>query len=302
MTLPSRLRRLFTGAAATTVAAALGALLPPGAARAMDDAPSPWDMTDLDPSLADTAGSDSLLEVMFVVVACYVGLMVLYLWLASMIDEESDSTVNGRPNSFEDPQQHQSPAPSQQQLQPPTDPLPPSYPKYMHANVRSVREPKRGHALVAPSFEESPGSYVDGLAGVKAVLARQAADYVAGQVRACGSVVRRKLYLRRLAARETGRMPTTTSNSSKRQEPDIALLLSEPAALEVLVDRCLDGVPPEMLSDEGSDETLVRSICGMVARRLAAAEVGELVRSMQAAEKQRQVRQQGDRAFGAELW
>jgi len=82
-----RLRRLFSGAAATTVAAALGALLPPGAARAMDDAPSPWDMTDLDPSLADTAGSDSLLEVMFVVVACYVGLMVLYLWLASMIDE-----------------------------------------------------------------------------------------------------------------------------------------------------------------------------------------------------------------------
>jgi len=57
-----------------------------------------------------------------------------------------------------------------------------------------------------------------------------------------------------------------------------------------------------MLSDEGSDETLVRSICGMVARRLAAAEVGELVRSMQAAEKQRRVRQQGDRAFGAELW
>jgi hypothetical protein len=56
-----------------------------------------------------------------------------------------------------------------------------------------------------------------------------------------------------------------------------------------------------MLSDAAGDEYLVRSITATTARRLAAAEVGALVRSMQAAVEE-QKRQQDGGALGGELW
>jgi hypothetical protein len=83
---------------ATAAAAALLGLLPAGASRAAVAALA---------SAAEGVGYDldfdgaspEVLEVMFVVVATYFGLMVLYIWLASMIDEvgltctEMESTV-----------------------------------------------------------------------------------------------------------------------------------------------------------------------------------------------------------------
>jgi hypothetical protein len=63
--------------------------------------------------------------------------------------------------------------------------------------------------------------------------------------------------------------------------------------------------PADLLGSDGaSDESVVRGVCRAVARRLAAAEAGELVRSMQAAAKLRAgggSRGGGD-AFGAEVW
>ncbi len=92
-----RLRTLLARAAAHA-AAALAALLPAGAARAMD-ALAPWDAAPydlVDPDVIDAvAGDETLLEVMLVVVACYVGLIVGYLWLASMIDGEVRGAVAG---------------------------------------------------------------------------------------------------------------------------------------------------------------------------------------------------------------
>jgi hypothetical protein len=44
---------------------------------------------------------------------------------------------------------------------------------------------------------------------------------------------------------------------------------------------------PDSVLADGSEECLVRSITGAVARRLAAAEASELVRSMQAALQER---------------
>ena len=83
-----RLRRLVAGAAAATAAsaaAALAGLLPAGAAAAVDSL-APYDSPlSLDPELVEA--NPELVEVMFFVVATYVGLMFLYLWMASLIDE-----------------------------------------------------------------------------------------------------------------------------------------------------------------------------------------------------------------------
>lgn len=83
-----RLRRLAAAAGAATAAsaaAALAALVPAGAAGAID-ALAPYDSPlSLDPEIVDS--NPELVEVMFFVVATYVGLMFLYLWMASMIDE-----------------------------------------------------------------------------------------------------------------------------------------------------------------------------------------------------------------------
>lgn len=50
--------------------------------------------------------------------------------------------------------------------------------------------------------------------------------------------------------------------------------------------------------DGSSEESMVRGISGVVARRLAAAEAGELIRSMQAAMKQRAK----EETFNFEMW
>lgn len=61
-------------------------------------------------------------------------------------------------------------------------------------------------------------------------------------VRECGSVVRRQLYLRRLAAREgVGKLP----HASKRAPTSIALLLGQPGEMEHLVEQCLDNLVGE---------------------------------------------------------
>lgn len=87
-----RLRRWLAGTAAATAAstaAALAGLLPAGVASAIDGL-GPYDaaLDPLDAELLD-ASTPELMEVMFIVVATYFGLMVLYLWLASIIDEVS---------------------------------------------------------------------------------------------------------------------------------------------------------------------------------------------------------------------
>lgn len=71
---------------AASAAAALATLLPAGVASAMDSL-APYDAPlSLDTELVEGA-SPELVEVLTFVVATYVGLMLLYLWLASMIDE-----------------------------------------------------------------------------------------------------------------------------------------------------------------------------------------------------------------------
>ncbi|KIY91906.1 hypothetical protein MNEG_16058 [Monoraphidium neglectum] len=80
--LPRRAARAALSAAASA-AAALAALLPAGSAAAAEGlAP-----LSLDPDFAEGAATPELVEVFFFVVATYIGLMFLYLWLASMIDE-----------------------------------------------------------------------------------------------------------------------------------------------------------------------------------------------------------------------
>jgi hypothetical protein len=74
----------------------------------------------------------------------------------------------------------------QRQQQEQEQQLPPGYGKYLHAHIRSVREPARkGHELVAPPPEDGWGAAAGGdeLRVLKAALARQAADYVAQQIR-----------------------------------------------------------------------------------------------------------------------
>jgi hypothetical protein len=57
---------------------------------------------------------------------------------------------------------------------------------------------------------------------------------------------------------------------------------------------------PELLASEGNDAGVVRGITGAVARRLAAAEAGELVRCMASAAKAR--RAAAAAAMQAEMW
>jgi len=134
---------------------------------------------------------------------------------------------------------------------------PPGYPDYLHANVRSVREPKRPHELVAPTWQSDPEGYLDGMAGLKASLSGQAADFVARQVRECGAVVRRKLYLRRLAAREAGKVGGAAVTAAAvggcgggggADAAATALMLGQPGGLELLVDQCLDTMVSVVLS------------------------------------------------------
>jgi hypothetical protein len=120
----------------------------------------------------------------------------------------------------------------------------------LRANIRSVREPRKpGHALVAPSWRDDPEGYVGGVANLKASLSGQAADFISQQVRECGCVVRRKLYLRRLAARDKG-----TAAAGGRAAAAVgagagsaALALGQPGQLEAWVDECLD----KMVSGRG---------------------------------------------------
>jgi hypothetical protein len=148
-------------------------------------------------------------------------------------------------------------------------------------------------------------------------------------------VVRRKVYLRRLAARETGKLPHSAAPSGNGAG-SAALSLGQPGLLEMMVDQCLDNMvgplgvggvvagsgvlaggcarrgsrgtatacgaadhpllpralktpsaQPDSVIADSSEACLVRSVTGAIAARLAAAEAGELVRSMQAALQER---------------
>ncbi|KAI8477075.1 MAG: hypothetical protein J3K34DRAFT_516042 [Monoraphidium minutum] len=296
------LRRAVAGAAAAA-AAALAGLLPAGAAAALDALPPLDAPAALDPELLDVA-TPELVEVMFFVVATYVGLMLMYLWLASMIDEEEADANASRGAGG-----------GSAGAQPPP---PPSYDGYQTANIRSVREPRRGHALVAPPLPDDGGWGGGGggaITGLKASLAAQAADFPLIRCpcaaarrrpprrRECGSVVRRKLYLRRLAAQDAARSPGgggpapacgSRSHLSDLSPADAgALLLAQPGQLELMVDEALDCMPPDVVAAADGEDALVRSITAAVAQRLAAAEAGELMWSMRLAVDERRGKGKG---------
>ncbi|GBF93784.1 hypothetical protein Rsub_06116 [Raphidocelis subcapitata] len=276
--LRAALRRALAGAAAATAglsAAALAALLPARGAAAVDalpplDAPLMPQQLDTD-IIGGVAGGGEVFEIMACVVGIYVALMLLYLLLATALDapEEPDAGAGADGKA---------------------DLPPPGYSDWAHARIRSAREPRRGHALVAPPAGEGAADGAAGVAGLKVALAGQAADFVSAQIREVGAVVRRKLYLRRLVARETGRMPSSGAGGGGASGGGgggvLALALGEPRQLEALVDAALDRMGPAAL-EAASEDCLVRGITGAVARRLAAAEAGELVRSMQAAVRER---------------
>lgn len=89
--------------------------------------------------------------------------------------QEPGAAANG--NDAQNPAQSSIDDPQQQQL-------PPGYSRYLHAHIRSVREPRRGqHALVAPSPEDDPAAYAGALSGLKQALSGQAAEYVAQQIK-----------------------------------------------------------------------------------------------------------------------
>ncbi|KIZ01838.1 hypothetical protein MNEG_6125 [Monoraphidium neglectum] len=301
---------------ATAAAAALLGLLPAGASRAAVAALA---------SAAEGVGYDldfdgaspEVLEVMFVVVATYFGLMVLYIWLASMIDEDPDTASHahghtafrsggaaGRPHNPH--QQAQQQQPKQQQLQD-QEQLPTGYARHLRAHIRSAREPRRGHELVVPATCEDGGPC--SVEGVKANLAGQAADYVAQQVKDCGSVVRRKLYLRRMAAQDAAQLSPRSgfAGPGASQTPAAAAVhasgalgLGLPGQMEAWVDDWLDALGPAALA-AGSEDGLVRAIMADAAPRLAVGEVSELIRSTRSALDQRQ--KQDDAAFpGYGLW
>lgn len=189
------------GAAALTAAAAafLG-LLPVGVAAALSDSFATYSETGFDMDLDipfDGVAQPETLEVMFLVVATYLGLMVIYVWLASLIDEEPGA---GGASSASDPPHGRfhggPPAARRGQGQQGSggssssggagggderEQLPPGYAQYLHAPIRSTREPKRPHELVAPG---GAGGAADcSLDSVKASLAAQAAEYVSQQVK-----------------------------------------------------------------------------------------------------------------------
>jgi len=98
---PLRLGRLFISAAAATVASAAasvtGWLVPVEGASALDSLP-PFDAPlslDADIDLLEGGSTPELLTVMTVVVITYVGLMILYFWLAAWIDEVSAGEGGG---------------------------------------------------------------------------------------------------------------------------------------------------------------------------------------------------------------
>ncbi|KAI8471428.1 MAG: hypothetical protein J3K34DRAFT_520516 [Monoraphidium minutum] len=303
-------------AAAGAAAAALAGLLPAGAAAAADQLVAPFAAAgfDLDLDLPFDGTPPKALEVMFLVMVTYVGLMALYVWLASMVDEGPGSggaagtgggggggKLQGGGGGGGGPagQQQQR---SEAQQQPSDLEMPPGYSSMLHAHIRSARDPARGHALVAPADPALAGCGAHALAGVKESLAAQAADYVAAQTRECASVVRRKLYLRRLAARDAARLGGAAAPRRGAASSGLALMLGQPGQMEAWVDECLDNMTPDLM-DEACDDTLVRSITAATARRLAAAEAGELVRSMQAAVAQRKAAAAAEPAYyGYEPW
>lgn len=153
--------------------------------------------------------------------------------------------------------------------------------------------------------------------------------------------MRRKLYLRRLTARDAH----APHGAAQHHAPHsgVALLLSEPGQMEALVDEALDNMvrvafgvcmavdsaaaglddaarflllrfalnattspvlqPADVVNDDAAEATIIKSITHAVAARLAAAEAGELVRSMQAAVVERGPDADTYRgAFGTEIW
>lgn len=180
--------------------------------------------------------------------------------------------------------------------------------------------------------------------------------------------MRRKLYLRRLAAQDAARLgaapPAARGAAGIAGSGGIALLLGQPGQMEAWVDQCLDNMvggarlrrrlrhcmqpspgaatraavatptlsvnamacdgsrtftrrlslaltcacplssrtasqTPDLL-DPSCEDILVNSVSAVAARRLAAAEAGELVRSMQAANKQRN--KELASSHGQEIW
>ena len=336
-----RLRRLAAPAAAT-----LALLLGPaaGAARALDafpldDGPLAAGGFDLDAAAAAGAvdpdvfaTNPELADVVFVVAVTYAGLMALYLWLASIADDEDAGGVGagGGEGDAEQQQRRQrrhwrqrggggssaggGSGGSGDEL--------PGYSQLLHAPVRSetAAPPRRGRALAAPSPRDDPEAYAGGLAGVKAALAAQAADYVAAQVREVAAVARRKIYL--LHARERDHhdplheaavaaaaaqqqqqqqqqqqngggsgavsgsgagAASSSAAAASHQGGGVALQLDQPGQLEALVDAALAALPPGALSTPAGEAGVVRAVARAVAARLAAAEAGEVVRAARAA-------------------